>query len=228
MGQPREALAGPSAPGMATSEPTGTYLRRSCKGLPRLLTCAALALVGCSVTPAPPVHYYRVEISAPASASSFAGRIVVEPFETYGIYTERPLLFRSGDATHALEQYHYQFWAEPPAVALRDSLVVYLRGAFASAQVVQAGGRTRGDLTVHARLKRFEHLLGSPSQAAFAVEFRVVDADDNERLQWAFDEKASAGGASVEDFVAAMDQLVAKAYSGLVERLGSAVDSSKR
>ncbi len=180
---------------------------------------AALAIVACSVAPAPPVRYYRVEVAAPQSGSTFAGRIVIEPFESYGINNERPLIFRSQDATSALEQYHYQFWAEPPGVMLRDSLISYLRGAFANAQVTQAGGRARGDLTVHPRLKRLEHVLGSSPQASFAVEFRVNDAEDNERLLLDFDEQAPVSGSSVEDFVSAMDRLVGKAYANLAERL---------
>jgi uncharacterized lipoprotein YmbA len=185
---------------------------------------AALAIVACSVAPAPPVRYYRVEVAAPQGSSAFAGRIVIEPFESYGINNERPLVFRSHDATSALEQYNYQFWAEPPGVMLRDSLIAYLRGAFASAQVTQAGGRVRGDLAIHARLKRLEHVLGSSPEAAFAVEFRVTDAEDNERLLLIFDEKAPVSGSSVEDFVGAMDQLVAKAYARLTEQLRKTVD----
>jgi ABC-type uncharacterized transport system auxiliary subunit len=77
----------------------------------------------------------------------------------------------------------------------------------------------RGDYSIHARLKRLEHKLGPSPQAAFAAEFRVVDGDDNERALVYFDETAPAAGGSVEDFVLAMDQLVAKAYAQLAEKI---------
>jgi ABC-type uncharacterized transport system auxiliary subunit len=181
-----------------------------------LVVIAAIALGGCSVDPATPTRYYRVEVATSAARDDFRGRIVVEPFEAYGIYTERPLVFRSGGA---LEQYNYALWAEPPAVMLRDSLIVHLRAAFGSSQVLQAGGRARGDFTVRPRLKRLDHQLGGKAQAAFAVEFRVTDAEDNERVLLTFDETAPVGGNSVEDFVAATDRLAARAYDLLVEKI---------
>ncbi len=185
---------------------------------PAIAVIATLLVAACSADPATPVRYYRVEVAPAPAAGDFSGRIVVEPFEVYGIYTERPLVFRSGDSAGVLEQYNYQFWAEPPAIMLRDSLVTHLRSAFKSAQVLQAGGRARGDLTVRPRLKRLDHVLGR-REAAFAVEFRVTDADDNERLLLSFDETVAAGGSSIEDYVAATDRLAAKAYAALVERI---------
>lgn len=192
---------------------------------PRTLAAVVLlALAGCSVAPAPPERYYRVEVAPAAGAASPGGRIAVESFETYGIYNERALLFRAGSG--ALEQYHYQFWAEPPGVMLRDALVAYLRGAYGADRVLPAGGRARGDFTLRARLRKLEHLPGSPPQAALAVEFTVTDRDDQPRLTLAFDETAVAAGPSAEDFVAAMDQLVAKAYARLAERLRTSMESA--
>lgn len=188
-----------------------------------------LTLSACSVAPAPPDRYYRVEVPPAGSTTNFSGRILIEPFEAYGIYNERPLVFHAADASSALEQYHYQFWAEPPGMMLRDAMIAYLRTGLSGAQVEAAGGRQRGDLTVHTRLKRLEHRLGSPPQAVFAAEFRIIDASDNERATLVFDETIAAGGASVEDFVLAMDQLVGKAYGQLVERVReSAAQPSSR
>jgi len=183
-----------------------------------------LALTSCAVDPAPPVRYFRIEIPVPGSVSRFSGRILVEPFEAYGINNERSIVFRSREATSALEQYHYASWAEPPGVTLRDSLIAYLRGAFPQAQILPAGGRTRGDFTLRPRLKRLEHVLGSPAQAAFAAEYRVTDFDDEDVLQVAFDDKAAAAGASVEDFVAALDPLIGKSYGNLADQLRKALE----
>jgi ABC-type uncharacterized transport system auxiliary subunit len=135
------------------------------------------------------------------------------------VYNERPLIFIEGNASGTLQQYHYQSWAEPPGVMLRDALIAYLRTALSGASIDSAGSRLRGDFIVHARLKRLEHRLGSPPQAAFAVEFRIIDAADNERALLSFDEVAPAAGASIEDFVGAMDQLVGKAYAALAARV---------
>ena len=178
-----------------------------------------LCIAACSTAPAPPERFYRVEAPAASSTTSLPGRIVVEPFEAYGVYNERPILYLDAAASGTLQQYHYQFWAEPPGVMLRDALIANLRTAFSGAQIESAGGRVRGDYVVHARLKRLEHRLGSPPQAQLALEFRVVDAADNERAVVLFDDVAPAAGASVEDFVLAMDQLLGKASAQLAERL---------
>jgi len=187
-----------------------------------LVACAGTTMffiAACSTAPAPPERFYRVEAPAASSTTSLQGRILIEPFEAYGVYNERPILYLSPEASGTLQQYHYQFWAEPPGMMLRDAMIAYLRTAFSGAQVESAGGRARGDYVVHTRLKRLEHRLGSPAQAQFAAEFRVVDAADNERAIVLFDEVAPAAGGSVEDFVAAMDQLVGKAYAQLAARL---------
>jgi uncharacterized lipoprotein YmbA len=184
----------------------------------------ALALTACSVSPTPPERYYRVEIPATAGTASFKHQIVVEPFEVYGAYSERPLLFRSADKDSALEQYHYQYWVEPPAIMLRDSLVACLRNAFGAAQVLASGSRVRGDLIVRPRLKRFEHVTGgSGPRAAFSAEFTVTDNANNLLFVLDFNDEATAAGSSVEDYIAAMNGLVAKAYARLSERLRDAV-----
>ncbi len=212
----RASFAGPQAAWTPRPERTGTYSQQSCKAFMHLI--AVLTLCACSTAPAPPERFYRVEAPAASSTTSLPARIVVEPFEAYGVYNERPILYLSADASGTLQQYHYQFWGEPPGVMLHDALIAYLRTAFSGAQIESAGGRVRGDYVVHARLKRLEHRLGSPAQAQFAVEFRIVDAADNERAIVLFDDVAPAAGGSVGDFVLWMDQLLGKACAQLAGR----------
>ena len=193
-----------------------------------MIVVAVLA-AACSVDPAPPERNYRVDIATPAGAAPFKGTIVVEAFQAQGVYSERPLLFRHSGDVAVLEQYHYQFWAEPPAAMMRDGLVSYLRGAFGTGQVFPADARARGDYTVRARIRRFEQIVdGDKSRAALAMEFIVSDGAGNPRFVLDFNEEATAAGRSLEEHVAALTSLTAKAYATLGDRLRNEIPQSRQ
>jgi ABC-type uncharacterized transport system auxiliary subunit len=173
----------------------------------------------CSVAPVPTERYYRLDVPVAASGAAYAGHVVVESIEAHGIYSERALLFRAPGAASAIERYNYQYWVEPPGLMLRDSLVSYLRGTFGTAQVLAAGSRVRGDLVIRARLKRFEQVLDAPPRAALAIEVTVSDSANSPRFVLDFSEEAPAAGSSIEDYVVAMNGLIAKVSAQLTERL---------
>lgn len=188
---------------------------------PRLaLFVLGLALAACSSTPSQPQRYYGLAAVPVEGPLEFPAMIVIGAIEAYGVVAERPLLYRSSADSRALAQYHYSLWREPPAIMLRDALVGHLRAAFGAARVLAVDTRLRPEYRVRTRLKRLEQVLGNKaSRAVLALEFTVTGAQDELLFVLDFAEETAAAGLSVEDHVAALEGLMAKACRELEHRL---------
>ncbi len=192
----------------------------------KIMLPAALVLAACSSLPAPPPdQYFRLSTPPAASAVASAVRIQVENVEAHGIYSERPLLFRTGGAT---QQYRYELWAEPPAKMLRNTLVDHLRSQYGSEKVWTSEARSPADLVVRGRLRALEQLLdGNNARALLSLEFVVTDAEGTVIAVSESSEEVPAASSAAADFVAALNQGLTRAYAGLDRRLAQAVAGRK-
>lgn len=181
---------------------------------------AVILLGGCAAAPVPINAYYTLAPVVDAKPSALRARLLVEPFQMLGIYTERPLLYRRGVV---LSQYRYQFWAEPPALMWRNALMDALRDAGAE-NVLTPEMRVNPDHTIRTRLKRMEQILdGDAAQARLALEFSVTDASDRGVLMLDFDEQQALESDNPEDYAKAINQLAGRAFmqlnAGLREKI---------
>lgn len=84
---------------------------------------AILMLTACkSAPPIPSDKFYRLEsVPAQTSASTAINEsLYIAPLRADGPYAERAMLY--AQQPRELQQYHYQFWSEPPAVLLQEHL----------------------------------------------------------------------------------------------------------
>lgn len=186
---------------------------------------SALLASGCGSLPAPPPdQYFRLNAPPAAAAVSSGVRIQVEHVEAHGVYAERPLLFRSGGKSGATQQYRYELWSEPPAKMLRNTLVDHLRSQYGAERVWTSEARSPADLTVRGRLRAMEQVMdGASARALLSLEYVVNDAEGNVIAVFEFNEEIAASSANVNDFVAALNQGLARAYAGLDRRLAQAI-----
>lgn len=177
----------------------------------------AALLAGCLSVPTPPQEvYYRLEPPTPTALGGFTPRVVVMPFSAPGIYAERPLLWARGPA---LRQYYRHFWAESPGLELHGALVDTLRAAGAT-EVYTAGNRVRGDVSVHATIRRLEMQTEGQRRAVLALEVVINDRSDRPIRSLVLEgERPLAADAEPEAYVAAVSQLAGDAFTRLAREL---------
>jgi uncharacterized lipoprotein YmbA len=195
----------------------------------RAVLCLSAFLAACAISAPPPQRFYRLDVPPPPIAPSAGPSVAVAPVQAFGIYAERPLIYRPG-ADAPLEQYHYSLWAEPPAVMLESALVGYLRAALGAARLA---GANRADYTVRARLRRLEHILAQPPRAVVAIDFAVMDGAGAVREIVEFSAEEAARGGALTDHVAALNVLLGRAFARVAEHLaaprqGATVEIEKR
>ena len=182
--------------------------------MPGLALTALLALTACSNVPAPIERYYRPEIAAPEPHTPLTLRMLVEPFEVHGLYSDRPLVYLDGEG--AYQQSHFHNWLESPSQLLGDSLLGYLRAAYGAESAFLPDARLEGDLTIRTRLRRFERIPGADSaQALLALEI-VVTARSGRLLGSIDFEESAAAGKTIPEYVRAQSELLGKAYGQLL------------
>lgn len=180
------------------------------------IVIVTLLLAACAAGPAPlPDVYFRLEPPPAPALGPLARRIVVEPVEAPGIYSERPLLWARGPA---LQQYYRHYWAEAPSRQLQEALVTALRQAGAT-QVYSAADRVRGDLYLRCRLRRYELQTEGPRRAVLALEMLVTDGGQRPVLRLDFARDKPVADASPRAYVDAQAALSGEAFAGLARRL---------
>jgi uncharacterized lipoprotein YmbA len=186
-----------------------------------MIVVAAWLLASCAAAPVPTNAYYTLAPLSEGKSAPLKARLMVEPFQILGIYTERPLLYRNGVA---LSQYRYQFWAEPPALMWRDALIDYLRNHGAT-NVLMPESRVSSEYVLRTRLKRVEQVLGAggTAKALLSLEFAVADSAGKLVLTLVCEEQKALASDDPEDYVKAINELAGRAFTklnaGLHEKL---------
>lgn len=190
------------------------------KRLMLLWTTVCAGLSACATQPLPADLHYRLDAAAEIATLPTSPALLLESFDAFGLYAERPLIYRRADAQGAVEQYRHQFWIEPPALMLSDGLRRSLRNAFGDAKVHARNARERTAYVIKPRLRRLEQVIEPTGvRAEFAVDFLVTDAAHAPRFVLQFEESLRVDSDAPAAFAAAASELAAKANRRLVERL---------
>lgn len=183
----------------------------------------------CAVQPLPADLYYRIDSAASAaSLPASAPSVLVDAFDAFGLYAERPLIFRRAEAQGAAEQYRHQFWIEPPALMLSDGLRRTLRTALGEVKVHPRNARERAAYIIKPRLRRLEQVVDtSGARAEVAVDFLVTDEANTPRFLLSFEESQPTASDAPGAFATAASELAAKANARFVERLAQEFAAAK-
>lgn len=172
-------------------------------------------LAGCAQPPVPQDRYYRIEVAVPEPGpQALDGTLQVERFAAEGVFSGRPIVFTEPESPGELKEYYYDFWAEPPSVMLRDSLIAYLRDAGVAETVVTPEMRVDAEYVLNGRISRLEHVKGDEPRVAVALEIGVTDTRTNKLVYLGdYSLAVAAGDNSVPAAVQAVNQAVAEMYA---------------
>ena len=182
---------------------------------------AALSLAGCGGTAdAPPQDsFYRLDVAAPARRPQtlIDGTLVVKRFASDGTVGQRPLVYADAQSRHALHQYNYHFWADPPPRMFQELTVDMMRAANVADPVVTPDVRAPDDYELSGKIKLFEHLRGEQSSVIVSLEFHLYRLGDGQLLLVKeYTVERPAADASVTEATRAMNEALAEIYARLV------------
>ena len=199
------------------------------KGLKKsALLVASVLLVSafgaCSEQKVPEDHYYRLQVTHPQQpAGTLPGTVQVDRFSADGLTAGRPIVFTQSGNGHQLQEYHYHFWTEPPAILLRDQLIGYLRASGVGTHVVTPEMRVDVDYVVTGKIKRLEQVLGATPMAEVAMEIGVRRVADGGLVYLeSFHVQAPSSSEHPGDGVAAMNAALDDIFSRFVAGLSNA------
>ncbi len=177
----------------------------------------ASLLGACTQPQVPEDRFFRLNLPAPEKTlakPSLEGTLEIERFVADGLTAGRPIVYSQADTPNQVNQYHYDFWTEPPTIMLRDQLVAYLRAAGAAARIVTPDLRADPEYVLTGRIKRLEQVLGSPSGAMVELELALRrTADATVMLVETYRVEAKAKSATVAAAVTAINGAVAEIYA---------------
>lgn len=153
-------------------------MRALVRGTVRVVTWlgAGLALVACVGGSAPPDRHYRIEAPDPPEldAPVFPGTLAVERLRGDGLVDQRPLVYRTGEASSELGQHAYSLWVDAPTAMLQREIAAWLRRAGAAERVATADLLAGADFVLTGRLIRLERVLGDGASVDLELELAVV------------------------------------------------------
>jgi uncharacterized lipoprotein YmbA len=186
-----------------------------------MVLTAGLFLGACASSPVPVDHYYRIQSSAKPAPQRLPV-LSVDAYEARGIYAERPLLFSASPDGAIVEQYRYDFWAEPVQQMLGDALMNQLRSAAGEQNVHERSARVDAERLILPRLRQLEHVRSAGrSQAHLSAEFEVSDGRRQPLFRVAFDDTEDCADEPAA-YAAAVGRLADRAHAKLLERLAAA------
>lgn len=136
----------------------------------------SLTLAACVGGSAPPDRHYRLEAPDPPEleAPVFPGSLVVERLRGDGLVDQRPLVYRTGEASAELRQHAYRLWVDAPTAMLQREIAAWLRRAGAAERVATADLLADADFVLTGRLLRLERVLGDGASVDLELELAVV------------------------------------------------------
>lgn len=179
---------------------------------------AVLVLSACVQPEVPPDRFYRIvpPPPQPLAAPLLRGTLEVDRPAANGLVANRAIVYADSARPNELEAYSYRFWAEPPALMLRDELVRYLRAAGVAEAVVTADMRLDADYVLISRLKRLERVVGADPRVEVEMD---ISLRDNRRDRLVFQRIYRDSVAPSDDSISAAVDAINAAFADFCARL---------
>ncbi len=135
-----------------------------------------LLLAACqSAPPVPQDKYFRLTLTPGQVWASplLADTLFVAPLRADGPYAERAMLYATVQHPRELQQYHYQFWSEPPALLLQEHLRASLQAGHLAAHVTDVALGAGVKYLLIGKILRLEK-ISDKNQAKAFVELRLM------------------------------------------------------
>lgn len=182
-----------------------------------LLSGAFLLSACAAMEPAPEDHFYRLAPNPVTPAGIHSKRLIeVDRFSADGITGSRSLTYTTDANPTELAEFHYHYWAEPPALLLQSSLVTHIR-QYGLGEATTPEMRTDAEYRVSGRIKAFEIVRDGNDRGVVVLEMALIRLKDREVLiNHEFRKEVDSDG-SVADGARAINRAVDKAFVSFVE-----------
>ena len=193
----------------------------------KLLVCfITLVLMGCqSAPPVPADKYYRLEaVSGEPSARTILNEtLFIEPVRADGLYAERAMLFAPGNEPRELQQYHYQYWIEPPRVLLQEHIRASFEAMAIAPHVTDIASGNGAGYLLNARILRLEKIIdGSKTRAVVSLHFALQRTKSSELiLEHSYSAEVVMSDDTQHAYVLACEAGLKKIYASFAEDLKS-------
>ncbi|MGB2906709.1 MAG: ABC-type transport auxiliary lipoprotein family protein [Candidatus Aminicenantaceae bacterium] len=131
----------------------------------------------------PEKQYYQLYLAPPEEIKdlSFDSVILVDPVQVDNLYDDFQIIFRI--SPFEMNYYAYVFWAEKPAVLIRDSVIHYLQEQKSFRKVIKEYSAGDPDLVLRTRLHILEE-IDQPERwfAHLSMEMEIEDFHSGEIL----------------------------------------------
>lgn len=121
-----------------------------------------LILAGCqSAPPVPEDKYFRLEATQVTATTQpiLHETVYIAPLRAEGPYAERAMLFATAEQPRVLQQYHYQFWSEPPAILLQEHLRKHLESLAIAPHVTDIAVGSGAGYLLNGKILRLEKII---------------------------------------------------------------------
>ena len=139
------------------------------------LSLVVLVTACAAQPPATQDRYYRISVGQPSiTGAILSGTREMEPFVAEGLVAGRAIIHVESEGSTSLEEYNYDFWAEPPGIMIRDELMTYLRDAAIAEAIVTPEMRAKADYILSGHVSRLEMVRGSVPKAYVELDMAVT------------------------------------------------------
>jgi ABC-type uncharacterized transport system auxiliary subunit len=179
------------------------------------------SIAACTAEVVPEDRYYRLEVAqANAGLVHLDGVMEIERFDAVGLTAGRAIVYTSDANSLLMQEYHYDFWHEPPSVMLRDSMINYLRQSSVARSIVTPELRARARYLLNGRILRLETQRGKTPMSVVELELGVSDLTSGTVLMVrSYRTDVPAGDASVEAGIIAANKAVSDIFARFLKDL---------
>ncbi|MBT3558877.1 MAG: hypothetical protein HN644_13740 [Rhodospirillales bacterium] len=172
------------------------------------LTLVVLVSACTAQPPATQDRYYRISVGQPSAAGTIlSGTLVMEPFVAEGLVAGRAIIHVESEDSTSLQEYNYDFWAEPPGIMIRDELMAYLRDANVAGAIVTPEMRAQADYILSGHVSRLEMVRGPEPKAYVELDIAVTkDSNGKVVMVKSYGLSVAASDGTVKAGVAAANQ----------------------
>jgi ABC-type uncharacterized transport system auxiliary subunit len=173
----------------------------------------------------PPKKYHQIYLPENPRASSIKINkiIFVDRIQTMLFYDNFEIVYR--ESPYQLNYYSYDFWAEKPAILIRDSIIDYFKKNKIFSGVLKELTGKKADYTLKARIRAIEEDDRADAwHARLSMEIDIVDFLTGKLiLSYEFDKMKTLPQMDVKELPVALSQILEEELITLIQSLSQIV-----
>ncbi|MFQ5354920.1 MAG: ABC-type transport auxiliary lipoprotein family protein [Mariprofundaceae bacterium] len=197
--------------------------------LPALILTGLLLTACGQGSKVPQDHYYRLNLASPPKLAqpTLSGTLAVKRFAANGLLQGRGITHSQPGNPSEIESYHYHHWIDIPPLMLQELLLGYLQAASVASDIVAGDGDIKPDYLIKGRIKRLEHITGSPSEGLIELDLSLIQSDSRTLiLHRVYQQKVRTSKQTITATVMALNHALEKIYAAFLEDLARIPDKS--